>query len=130
MSGTFASVQGAGGTVSYTGTGAVLTFTGVDVPAPGEPPTLALALEPILPNPISGDATIVFALPSAGSVTLTIHDASGRLVRVLAEGEFAAGRHPMRWDGRTQVGSPARPGIYLVRMTALGKHLSRKLIVR
>src|SRR5439155_1581415 len=49
-SGTFASVQGAGGTVSYTDTSVVVTFTGVDVPPAVEPLVQALALRPIQPN--------------------------------------------------------------------------------
>jgi len=127
--GTFASIQGVGGTVSYTDTSVVLTFTGVDVPPAAEPPGLALALRPIQPNPFRETANIAFDLPSAGPVSLAIHDANGRLVRTLASDAFQAGRHSVKWDGRTESGAFVRPGVYLVRLSAMGRSLSRKLVV-
>ena len=50
-------------------------------------------------------------------VTVRLYDLSGRLVRTLWKGrEAAAGRHRLRWDGRSESGTWAPPGIYLLRV--------------
>lgn len=65
------------------------------------------------PNPVrGGSATLRFALARPGRVTLRIHDAAGRLVRQLVDGEHAAGSHEARWDCRGTRGQPARSGVY------------------
>jgi hypothetical protein len=129
--GTFAAVQGLGLVVSYTDTSVVVTGTGsTDVPRPPLEPATALALGPILPNPSPGASSIAFALPKAGPVTLALLDASGRQVRLLARADFGAGRHSLGWDGRNESGEKVRPGVYLVRLTAMGRSLSTKLVVR
>jgi hypothetical protein len=131
--GTFSTMTGAGFGVIYNDTAVVVSFTGVDVPEPpgGQPP-VALELGPIGPNPAhSGGTTIVaFALPKAGAVTLAILDLSGRQVRTLAAGDFNAGRHSVSWDGRDASGGVVRPGVYLVRLSAMNRQLSSKLVVR
>jgi hypothetical protein len=129
VTGTFANITGAGVTVSYTSTSVVLTYTATDVPPVGEPPVLVLALNLVRPNPSPRGAGIGFELPSEGPVKLVIHDVSGRLVRTLADGTIKAGRHTATWNGLNESGEVARPGVYWVRLTAMGRALSRKLVV-
>ncbi|HEX9950920.1 MAG TPA: FlgD immunoglobulin-like domain containing protein [Rubricoccaceae bacterium] len=66
-----------------------------------------------LPNPVQGATEIRFALPEGGPITLTVVDALGRTVAVLATGERAAGEHAVRWDA-----SGVPPGLYSARLTA------------
>ena len=80
-------------------------------------------LGPVYPNPFNATVTIPFALPSAGTITLTLWDIAGRRVADLAEGNFAAGTHRMTWSGEN-VGS----GIYFVRLAALGKVATVKIV--
>ncbi len=68
------------------------------------------------PNPAAGPTTIAFGLPRGGAVTLEVFDPQGRMVRRLAEGEFQAGVHQARWDGRDQNGSRLGAGLYFYRL--------------
>jgi len=54
------------------------------------------------PNPFNPSTTIEFQLPQASHVTLKIYDLQGRLVKTLADGEFPAGTHRVKWDGRDE----------------------------
>ncbi len=52
---------------------------------------LALTLDGTWPHPASGNATVPFALPTAGHARLTLYDLMGRRVAVLADQTLAAG---------------------------------------
>ena len=52
---------------------------------------------------------------------LAVYDIAGRLIRVLVEGEVAAGSHQAVWDGRDATGRAAPSGSYLARLVAGGK---------
>jgi endonuclease I len=95
-----------------------------DGDAPG---ASAIALSQSAPNPAARSATIRFALPAAADVRLSVYDAAGRLVRVLAEGPFAPGEHEVSWDGRDAAGRPVASGVYFLRLTGPGVAASRKL---
>ena len=68
------------------------------------------------PNPGRGRATIAFGLPSAGRVTLSIHDPMGRVVRRLIDEPLREGAHTVAWDGRGEGGETIAPGIYFWRL--------------
>jgi hypothetical protein len=78
------------------------------------------------PNPFNPSVEARFHLPRAGLVRGTIHDAAGRLVADLGERWCAAGEHTLRWDGRGADG-PAGAGLYLLKVSAAGRAVSRKL---
>jgi hypothetical protein len=82
------------------------------------------------PNPAAGTtpSTIVYALPTAGRVRVTIHDVQGAAVTALADGLQQPGRHVIRWDGRGARGDRARPGIYLVRVEAGDRVRTGKIV--
>jgi hypothetical protein len=73
------------------------------------------------PNPFNPRTTIRFDLPAAGPVRLAVYDLAGRLVRVLVEGERAAGSYEAVWDGRDTTGRSAPSGSYLARLVAGAK---------
>lgn len=83
---------------------------------------MQFALRQNQPNPFNPETNIPFDLPEAAQVRLELYDMSGRLVRVLAEGEKPAGSHLLRWDGRDQAGQPANSGVYLFRLQARARH--------
>lgn len=68
------------------------------------------------PNPFNPAVIVTAELKTAARVRLAIHDARGRRLRVLADGELAAGAHTWRWDGRDEDGRPAPAGCYLARL--------------
>jgi hypothetical protein len=79
------------------------------------------------PNPFNPATVISFRLASALSVRLTIYDALGREIAILAEGFMQAGNHEVRWNGRDSNGNPVSSGVYLYRLVACGKAETRKM---
>lgn len=76
----------------------------------------AVTMEPAFPNPFRTSATVAFSLPQAGAARVSVHDALGREVAVLLEGEAAAGRHEVQ----LRAGDLAA-GMYLVRVESAGQ---------
>jgi flagellar hook assembly protein FlgD len=64
---------------------------------------------------------LVVELPGPRDVDVAVYAIDGQRVRSLAHGPRPAGRSPVDWDGLDQRGARARPGVYLVRMTARGE---------
>ena len=78
------------------------------------------------PNPALGRATIAFDLVEAADVRVTVFDATGRVVAVVADGPVAAGRHAVPLDA-----SRLATGIYVIRMTAgTASAVQRMTVVR
>jgi hypothetical protein len=88
-----------------------------------------LSLEQSAPNPMNPRTTLRFSLSRAAHVTLRIFDIRGRLVRTLVADDLPQGSHMVEWDGRTERGMSAASGVYHYRLEALGKKLTRRLIV-
>ncbi|MBM3215188.1 hypothetical protein FJZ36_09775 [Candidatus Poribacteria bacterium] len=81
---------------------------------------VAMAPYPIPANP---EVWIPYALGEASHVTITIHDASGELVRQVEVGAREPGSYSTRakaahWDGRNDLGEPVASGVYWVRVIA------------
>ncbi|MDX1421449.1 MAG: T9SS type A sorting domain-containing protein [Rubricoccaceae bacterium] len=93
-------------------------------PTSSEPtaPASSLALHAPTPNPARGATTFSFSLDRPMPVHLSILDTLGREVAVLVDGATAAGEHRVRWEA---TGLPA--GVYLVRLSADGAALSRRV---
>jgi len=79
-------------------------------------PSGLVYLAPVQPNPFSGSVSIDFTLEIPGSVTLSIRDLQGRIVRRLEDGERSAGAQSVTWDGRSDDGSEVPAGIYFVQL--------------
>jgi gingipain R len=109
---------------------ATLTVDSSPVAADDTVPAVAARLDN-WPNPFNPTTTVGFALPQAGTVRLSVHDARGRLVRVLADAPLAAGSHRVRWDGRDRRGQAAASGVYLVRLqTPQGQQVHKMTLAR
>jgi hypothetical protein len=68
-------------------------------------------------NPlVSGQATVDFGLAKADRVEVKVFDVSGRLVRTLADRQFAAGRHTLTWDGVDNDGRSVPRGVYFTQV--------------
>jgi putative hemolysin len=89
-----------------------------------------LALRPNAPNPFGLSTVIRYELPGDVPVLLTIHSASGRVVRTLLDHERTGrGPHAVRWDGRDDSGRPVAAGAYFYRLDAGGETLTAKMIL-
>ena len=84
--------------------------------------------EPITPRRrLSSGDTIEFELPTSGPVSLRVFDLRGRLVRVLAEGETAAGVHRVVWNGLDVAGQSVASGTYFYELRTSDRMLVRKM---
>jgi hypothetical protein len=89
-----------------------------------------LALEQNVPNPFNPRTKLAFTVPEdAGSVTLTVHNVSGQLVRTLVSDALPAGRALAVWDGADESGRRVASGVYLARLQAKGEDVFRKMML-
>lgn len=68
------------------------------------------------PNPFNPSTRLRYALPSDGTVSLTVHDILGREVARLSQGHQAAGEHVVEWAP----GSTVASGLYIARLQVTG----------
>ncbi len=108
------------------GTPALLAPDQLTPVADGAPPA-STRLEACIPNPFNPATRVVFTLRARARADLRIHDAAGRLVRVLAEGVREPGRHEVLWDGRDAAGRHVASGVYYCRLAADDHRETRKL---
>lgn len=76
------------------------------------------------PNPFNPSTSISYGLPESGPATLTVIDALGRELAVLASGSQMAGHHTVEWNAS---GVPS--GVYFARLQASGLVLVRKMLL-
>jgi hypothetical protein len=105
---------------------AVLIPTGT-LGAP-DPIELPLTLGRPWPNPARDVVMLRFALPRAAHARLAIHDAQGRLVRVLADGDQPAGEQSLAWDRRDGRGERVGAGLYFLRLETEGHVLTERFV--
>ncbi len=75
-----------------------------------------LVIFPSFPNPFNSSASIRFATPTAGAVTLAIYNTAGQKVRSITREVPSAGTHAFVWDGRDDHGDLVSSGMYLSRL--------------
>ena len=93
-------------------------------------PAGPLALFQNVPNPFNPTTTVRYYLPETCEVTLSIYDASGRLVAILADREIQeAGQHIGAWSGLDSRGRKVPSGVYFSMLVAGKERLSNKMIL-
>jgi hypothetical protein len=78
-----------------------------------------------MPNPSNGNTTIVYNLPSAERVTVTVRDMTGRVVAQMNEGVRAAGKNMLTLNTES-----FGAGIYTYTVTAGSNSLTKQLMVK
>lgn len=91
------------------------TQVGVNDPSPAR-----TQLGAARPNPFRDAAEVQLTLAEPAFVRAEVLDITGRRVATLASGSFPAGLHPLKWDGTGARGTPAAPGVYLIRVQTPG----------
>lgn len=81
------------------------------------------------PNPVLDAGSISFRLADRSEVRVWLFDAGGRLVRRLSDGPMDAGHHRLVWDGLDRHGFPVSNGLYLCRVEAGSRSLTRKILI-
>jgi 5'-nucleotidase/UDP-sugar diphosphatase len=87
--------------------------TSLITPVIPPPAPAALALDQNSPNPFVAETSLRFAVPARMHVSMSVHDAVGRKVAVLADREFEGGMHQLRFNA---AGLPS--GLYFCRLLA------------
>ena len=82
------------------------------------------------PNPATAEASIAVAVPeteAASSVSFTLTDATGRIVRH-GQQQFAPGHHTLSWERRDDRHRPLPAGLYFYRVAVGSQRFSGKII--
>jgi hypothetical protein len=80
------------------------------------------------PNPFGASTRLSFDLARPGRVSLRIYSVDGRLVRTLADSEYAPGRYTIPWDGRDEGGQRVASTVYFYRFEAPDYRSTKKMI--
>jgi uncharacterized delta-60 repeat protein len=94
------------------------------------PASTNLLLEQNFPNPFSDITSILFTLPQAGLIDMSIYDITGRIVSVLANGYYKSGTSAITWKADYKAHQRVSPGIYLCRLKAGGSVKSIRIAVQ
>ncbi len=79
------------------------------------------------PNPFNPSTTISFNLPRATDVRIDLYNIKGQWVKQLQNGNLSAGQHEVIWNGDDTQGRSMSSGIYLVKLQADGKAITKKI---
>jgi glucose/arabinose dehydrogenase len=104
----------------------IFYLNNTDAPTPKTASRLEFAIPS--PNPFRGALRLVFTLPEAAKVRLSVLDVQGRLQRLLAEASMPPGRHAVIWEGRDADGHMVPAGIYFVHLTAGDRHVVQRTV--
>ena len=88
-----------------------------------------LALSAPSPNPARARSELDMTLATSAQVDVSVFDAAGRRVRVLAHGTLSEGRHALAWDARDERGARARAGVYFVRASDGSETRTQRLVI-
>ena len=93
-----------------------LNSSGIDLNTESNFPK-RLVLEQNYPNPFNSKTVIPYILSLPSKVRICVYDVSGRLVRVLSDGQFKpAGLYRTVWDGKDEQGRLVASGIYFCQL--------------
>ena len=81
-------------------------------------------LYPNYPNPFNSSTTIVYNMPKAGNIILSLFNVTGQNIRVLAKGYQRAGKHTIVFDA---LNLPS--GLYFIHLMAENKTKTRKIVL-
>jgi hypothetical protein len=76
------------------------------------------ALSQSRPNPAGSSVQIRYDLPAKSRVHLAVYDLTGRVVKVLVDGNEKSGYRSVVWDGRDKRGQEVSSGIYFYKLKA------------
>ena len=86
------------------------------------------------PNPFNPETWIPYRLSESASVTLSIYDTTGQLVRTLSIGVQPAGFYQGRtraayWDGRNDMGEQVSSGVYFYQLSTPSFHQMKRMVI-
>ena len=81
------------------------------------------------PNPFNPKTQISFSLQQAGHASLKVYDASGRMVKNLADGIMDAGEQTITWNGMDEGGNRVASGVYFYRLVSGEQVISKRMVL-
>jgi FlgD Ig-like domain len=90
-------------------------LTAVQQTYASRPALVTLDFDQPRPNPSRGDTRFAVQLPNPSWMRVEAFDVSGRKIRTIAMGQYAAGAFDLKWDLRDDGGRRLQPGTYMVR---------------
>ncbi len=94
----------------------------------GAPRASGFQLHQNRPNPFELATEIRFDLDRAQPVDLQVLDVTGRRVRTLFAGKYAAGPHRVTWNGTDDAGRRMAAGVYFVRLSTGDSSEIRRMV--
>ncbi|TFH65651.1 MAG: T9SS type A sorting domain-containing protein [Candidatus Zixiibacteriota bacterium] len=76
------------------------------------------ALEQNYPNPFNPATSISYVLPHSARIKIAVYNVLGEEVALLIDGQQAAGKHSVIWNGTADNGDTVPSGIYFYRLSA------------
>jgi hypothetical protein len=83
-----------------------------------------LILDQNFPNPFNPETVIPFALSRESRIHLNVYNLNGRVVANLINGQYPAGNHSIRFDGRALAS-----GVYFCTLSTPGTSVTRKMLL-
>ena len=80
------------------------------------------------PNPFNAVTEISFDLNSSTNAKLSIYDINGKEITTLVDGNFAAGTHQAKWNGKDFAGNVVASGIYLYKLSTPEANMTKTLL--
>ena len=73
------------------------------------------------PNPFNPTTTISFSIQEESNVDLSIYNIKGQKIKSLLSDQISSGEHSIVWDGEDFTGKKVGSGVYLYKLTLIGK---------
>jgi hypothetical protein len=111
------------------GTGERLVIHETDMASVGQRlASPGISLSEARPNPFGAETMIRFSIQRRMEIKAAVYDVRGRLVARILDGDYAAGRHTLIWDGKDSDGMDVPQGVYFCRFNAGEEVDVRKLV--
>ena len=88
-----------------------------------------LQVSPNFPNPSRAGTKIEFSIPTTGSVSISIYDSKGNLIRQIETLNCAAGQNAIIWDGLDDRGEPVMSGAYFYEVRFGSEVQAKEMVV-
>ncbi len=103
-------------------------LTGTE-PGGGAPPDAGFRLEQNYPNPFNPSTTIMFALPRAEHVNLSVYSIKGELITTIINEYMTEGRKEVSWSATDSAGRAVSSGVYCYRLVSGDFVQTRKMVL-
>ncbi len=83
------------------------------------------------PNPVRGNASIKYTVPTTAKLNIKVYDITGKLVTTLVDRSHKPGTYTINWNGMDYRGREVPGGIYFYRLTSdkFKESTTRKIVI-